>query len=89
MSVNPPATRGDCVFLPRPCTRFRCRYNLPVEMETGCALDLAEQGPRRIEDIAAAEGISKTTVNRIIHRACKRLAEYGIITFSDQEKPTP
>lgn len=53
LRLLPPATRGDCAALPRPCPRQLCRYHLvgdisrkapkSFELPETCALDVVEQ----------------------------------------------
>ena len=74
LELSPPATRGDCADLPRPCSRSRCRYHLE-RGPYGCALDHAEDGPHSWVEIADLIGYSgKQSAEMAASNAMKRLA---------------
>lgn len=66
--VPPPRTRADCPT-ERPCPHTICRYHLP----TACALDVADDGPHTLHEVAAAMGMSAESIRQIEARAFRRL----------------
>lgn len=66
--VPPPKTRAECPA-ERPCPHTGCRYHLPVE----CALDLADEGPHTLQEVAFAMGTSTEGVRQIEARAFRNL----------------
>jgi len=79
-----PKTRGDCLELPRPCPYVGCRHHLmldakssslklyvdePDMMRATCSLDLADEGPKTLEEIAEILGITKERVRQMEEEA--------------------
>ncbi len=75
-TLRPPASRAECQDGPRPCPYVTCRYHLwrdpgPhgwVRIRRGpesCALDVAERGPTKPEEIARLTGLVLRRVEQI------------------------
>jgi hypothetical protein len=62
-------TRDGCDDRPRPCRR-RCRYRLPRGL---CALELAGERPRDIDEIAELLGATRGAVRKAICDALNKL----------------
>lgn len=76
-----PRTRADCVDGPRPCPHRSCRHHVhhvarrgrcgaaaPADAPT-CALDLADEGPRTLGEIAKVFGLTRERVRQIEAKA--------------------
>lgn len=73
--MKPPATRGECAALPRPCRRD-CRYRLPTRGdEESCALDVAELGPQTLERVGELLRIGESRVRQLEARAFARIRD--------------
>ena len=78
---SPPLTRADCQYLRRPCTRFRCKFNLIGEANprgacyntTNCALDEADQGPLSVSHIARVLGWSRSQVQSVLSSGIEKV----------------
>jgi hypothetical protein len=83
-----PKTRGGCEDLPRPCPFVRCKYNLfldiergrvktygdnPLEMERSCALDEAEKGGLKLDEICDIYGLSRERIRQIVEHALRKM----------------
>ena len=83
-----PETRGGCAELPRPCPFVRCKYNLyldvergklkiygddPLEAERSCALDEAEKGGLKLDEISEIYKLSRERIRQIEVKALKKL----------------
>ena len=80
-----PKTRADCKKMCRPCVITTCRYNLyvdqlkknknlkPSEMTVSCALDEAERGGMKLEDIRLIFGLSRERIRQIIEYGLRRM----------------
>lgn len=63
------------------CTHTECRYHLAhrgywehrLEPTRDCSLDVAREGPRTLEEVAAILGVSAERVRQIEERAIKQL----------------
>jgi hypothetical protein len=73
----------ECVMPPgdEPCTQVRCRYHLAQlgvsahhrEPTRDCALSVANEGPRYLDEVAAILGITGERVRQIEERALRKL----------------
>lgn len=83
-----PDTRAGCADIPRPCPFIRCKYNLfmdvehkrmkfygddPLEMEHSCALDEAEQGGMKLDQICKIYGLSRERIRQIVEHALRQM----------------
>jgi hypothetical protein len=85
-----PKTRGDCVDGPRPCLWVSCRYHLALDVHpvTGeirgnigdnkhtCALDVADDGPKSLAEVAKVLGISRERVLAIEQHGLAKARKY-------------
>ncbi len=80
----PPARRAECIEGPRPCPWSTCRYHLRVERrglqaakadvtQETCALDLAERGGMKLQEVADVLGVTRERVRQIELRALERI----------------
>lgn len=86
-----PHTRGECSKVPRPCPYVGCVYHLLVEVKENrsleeddpltldpawsCALDVADRGAQRREDIARALDVVPERIRQIAFKAIAKLRE--------------
>lgn len=83
-----PATRAECVDLPRPCPYVGCRYHLaievtargdiahigdPAEMAETCALDIADRGGITLEKVGEIYDVTRERVRQIEAHALWKL----------------
>lgn len=84
-SPSPPSRRAECIDGPRPCPWITCRYHLAAERrrrqapvdgpdQETCALDLADRGGMRLQEIADVLGVTRERVRQIEKRAKAKLA---------------
>jgi hypothetical protein len=79
-------TMAECTMpmttSPSPCTRVECRYHLLHRSRVGehrleptreCALEVANEGPRTLEQVAHVIGLSHEWVRRLEERALAKL----------------
>ena len=85
--TSPPKTRGECAHGPRPCPWESCRYHLSLRDYGGrrnalvprckresCALDVADQGPHFLDEIAKLFGVTRERVRQIEEASLHKLA---------------
>lgn len=77
-----PATRGECAGGPRPCPWVACRWHLsiprgraPTSLDVTCALDVADDGPSTLDEIASALGLTRERIRQFVARG-GHLAEF-------------
>ena len=73
----------ECAMPPgdEPCTQVRCRYHLAHntlgdhhrERTRDCALSVANEGPRYLDEVAAILGLTGERVRQIEERALRKL----------------
>lgn len=66
-----PKTRAECVNGPRPCPKGTCRYHLDVA--PSCALDVADEGPQTLREVAVFFGLTRERVRQIERVALVKL----------------
>ena len=84
-----PKTYGDCQKLPRPCPFVGCRYHLYLDSSKGslhtlagepdqipqtCALDVANEGAKTLEEVGALLGVTRERIRQIEQMALRSLA---------------
>lgn len=81
--ISPPARRGDCADIPRPCTRFACRHNLALEnwkgerrfaSEHSCTLDMIEAnaGESTLVEVGEVFELSRERIRQLEPAALRR-----------------
>lgn len=92
MNEQRPVTRGDCDNVARPCRWTECRYNLTPNVDTAsgrrkalrivgtssCALDVADEGGRTLEQVGEAMGLVRERVRQIEVQALAKLLRRGV-----------
>ena len=76
-----PKLRSDCAHVPRPCPYITCRYHLWSEVsrrreelpDDSCVLDLAETGPRTLDEVGDLLGVTRERIRQIQARALRKL----------------
>ena len=87
-----PSSRSECLKGVRPCPWVTCRHHLfldvradggirenfnnPEEMLATCSLDLAEDGPRTLDQVSVLMGMSRERVRQIEEQALVKLRYY-------------
>lgn len=82
--------RSECESSARPCERD-CRYRLrppgrALSLEDlrppSCAIDIADDGPKSLREVAQLMGISNPMVQKIQNRAMRKLAAHKVEIFA-------
>ncbi len=94
--TSPPKTRGECANGPRPCPWESCRYHLSMrdyhcrgaalasrDKRESCALDVADQGPHFLDEIAKLFGVSRERVRQIEGAALRKMRIVLGVDLSD------
>jgi len=83
-SLKRPTKRDECPPM-RPCPFIGCRYNLYLDINgdlgkdaapwegANCALDIAEEGPKSLEELAAILKITRERVRQIVEAGMAKL----------------
>lgn len=86
-----PATRAECIDLPRPCPYVGCRYHLaievtargdiahigdPAEMAETCALDIADRGGITLEEVGEIYDVTRERVRQIEEKAVRKIRRH-------------
>lgn len=86
-----PATRAECIDLPRPCPYVGCRHHLaievtargdiahigdPTEMAETCALDIADRGGITLEEVGEIYAVTRERVRQIEEKAKRKIRKH-------------
>lgn len=99
-----PRTRADCVDGPRPCPFATCIYHLFVDirmdgslrinadaienMANTCALDVADEGPHTLEQVAEMLTLKRERVRQIEVGAMTKLEDHGVLWEYEEHRTT-
>lgn len=77
-------TRADCAGGERPCPLYDCRFHLADVVISdylpaqSCVLDLADNRPLELTEIATLMGVSRQRIDQLLQRAIHKLRGYPI-----------